>query len=91
MQIGRARESWQIHLPDLAWRSNLHEPHQNKNHYLYLHFVWVIQKFKLSQNILKRNINKNIQLQSEFNSVYELVTLFSLVKWHYADQSMVFY
>jgi len=43
--------------------------HQNKNHYLYLHFVWVILKLKLSQNIFKRNINKNIQLPSKFNSV----------------------
>ena len=41
MQIGRARESWQIYhkarfmdLPALACTSNLHEPHQNKNHSL---------------------------------------------------------
>ena len=43
MQIGRARESWQIYhkalarfmdLPALACTSNLHEPHQNKNHTL---------------------------------------------------------
>ena len=43
MQIGRARESWQIYhkalarfmdLPALACKSNLHEPHQNKNHFL---------------------------------------------------------
>jgi len=43
MQIGRARESWQINhkalarfmdLPALACTSNLHEPHQNKNHSL---------------------------------------------------------
>jgi len=54
MQIGRARESWQIYhkalarfmdlpalasrfmvnLPALACTSNLHEPHQNKNHFL---------------------------------------------------------
>jgi len=43
MQIGRARESWQIYhtalvrimdLQALACTSNLHEPHQNKNHSL---------------------------------------------------------
>jgi len=43
MQIGRARKSWQIYhkalvrfmdLPALACMSNLHEPHQNKNHSL---------------------------------------------------------
>ena len=43
MQIGRACESWQIYhkalasfmdLPALACKSNLHEPHQNKNHSL---------------------------------------------------------
>jgi len=43
MQIGRARESWLINhkaltrfmdLPALACTSNLHEPHQNKNHSL---------------------------------------------------------
>jgi len=43
MQIGRAPESWQIYhkalarfmdLPALACTSNLHEPHQNKNHSL---------------------------------------------------------
>jgi len=43
MQIGRARESWQIYhkalarfmdLPALACMSNLHEPHQNKKHSL---------------------------------------------------------
>jgi len=43
MQIGRARDSWQIYrkalarfmdLPALACTSNLHEPHQNKNHSL---------------------------------------------------------
>jgi len=40
MQIGRARESWQItikrfmDLPAFACSSNLHEPHQNKKHSL---------------------------------------------------------
>ena len=41
IQIGRARESWQIYhiarsmdLPALACTSNRHEPHQNKNHSL---------------------------------------------------------
>jgi len=46
MQIGRARESWQIYhkalarfmdLPAVACTSNLHEPHQNKNHSLIIH------------------------------------------------------
>ena len=44
MQIGRARESWQIYhkalprfmdLPALPCTSNLHEPHQNMNHSLH--------------------------------------------------------
>ena len=48
MQIGRARESWQIYhkalahftdLPALACTSNKHEPHQNKNHSLIDIFV----------------------------------------------------
>jgi len=50
MQIGRARESWQIYhkalevarfmdLPALACTSNLHEPHQNKNHSLNEHTI----------------------------------------------------
>jgi len=36
MQIGRARESWQIYHKALALActSNLREPHQNKNHSL---------------------------------------------------------
>ena len=34
---------------------------------------------------------KNNQLPSEFNSVNEQVTLFSLVKRRYADQSTFFY
>jgi len=40
MQIGRARESWQIYhkaLARFACTSNLHEPHQNKNHSLSEH------------------------------------------------------
>jgi len=46
MQIGRARESLQIShkalarfmdLPALACTSNLHEPHQNKNHSLIIY------------------------------------------------------
>ena len=43
MKIGRAREIWQVYhkalarfldLPALVCTSNLHEPHQNKNHSL---------------------------------------------------------
>ena len=41
--------------------------------------------------MFKRNINKNIQLPSEFNSFNEQETLFLLVKRRYADQSKFFY
>ena len=52
---------------------------------------WQIHKAHwLSQTIFKRNINKIIQLQSVFNSINVQVTLFLLVKQHYADQSTFF-
>ena len=51
MQIGCARESWQIchkgrlmDLPALTCMSNLHEPHQNMNHSLNISLIicfWV--------------------------------------------------
>jgi len=55
MQIGRARESWQIYhkalprfmdLPALACTSNLHEPHQNMNHSLSEPLIW-LNRFQL--------------------------------------------
>ena len=41
MQVGRARESWQIYHKALALActTNLHEPHENKNHSLIIPYT----------------------------------------------------
>jgi len=53
------------------------------------HESW--QMVTLPQTIFKKNIDENIQLPSEFNSVNVQVALFLLVTRRYADQSTFFY
>ena len=85
MQIGRARESWQINhkarfmdLPALACTSNLHEPHQNKNHSLNGHYT----KTRISNYKVKVNIYKIIKLNCGWIKLFStLEVLFKLNVW----------